>query len=58
MGRSMNQAHIAGLLLWRPEFDAKPFHVRFLVDQVAPGYVSLSTSVSLVSNILPVLHAH
>ena len=48
----------AGLWLWRPEFDAKPFHVRFLVDQVAPGQVCSSISVFLVSNILPVLHAH
>ena len=33
------------------------FMLDFLVDQEAPGYVSLNTSVSLVSNILPVLQA-
>lgn len=33
---------VAGLSLWRPEFDPRSVYVRFLVDQMKLGQVSFS----------------
>lgn len=55
----MAQAASAGLSLRKPGFNPRPDHVRFVVDKVASGRVSLLVCrFSPFGVVPPVLHVH
>ena len=50
---------VAGLSQWRPSFGPRPYHVRFVVDKLALGQVSLPVLRFFPTIIIPpMLHTH